>query len=163
MSIYGAFFARIYLDYFAAMLLEKSKPLTGEKHLLHPVGYHLTHSPSGNLHPPPYMLSFFSYVVCVVLFFFLKDFIYLYLDRGKGRGIEKKRNISVWLPLTCNPHWGTACNLSMCPDWESNQQPFGSQAGTQCIEPHQPGLFLFYLCVFFLFSLFCPILHLNPC
>ena len=32
----------------------------------------------------------------------------------------------------------------MCPDWESNQQPltinpFGSQAGTQATEPHQPG------------------------
>ena len=27
-----------------------------------------------------------------------------------------------------------------CPDWESNQRPFGSQAGTQSPEPHQPGL-----------------------
>ena len=23
-----------------------------------------------------------------------------------------------------------ACNPGMCPEWESNQQPFGSQAGT---------------------------------
>ena len=28
----------------------------------------------------------------------------------------------------------------MCPDWELNWQPFGSQAGTQSTEPHQPGL-----------------------
>ena len=28
----------------------------------------------------------------------------------------------------------------MCPDWESNQQPFGLQAGAQPTEPHQPGL-----------------------
>ena len=34
-----------------------------------------------------------------------------------------------------------ACNPGMCPDWESNQQPFGSQARTQSTEPHQPGLF----------------------
>ena len=27
----------------------------------------------------------------------------------------------------------------MCPDWESNWRPFGSQAGTQSTEPHQPG------------------------
>ena len=27
----------------------------------------------------------------------------------------------------------------MCPDWESNQWPFGSQAGAQSTEPHQPG------------------------
>ena len=33
-----------------------------------------------------------------------------------------------------------ACNPGMCPDWESNQQPFGSQAGTQSTELHQPGL-----------------------
>ena len=30
-------------------------------------------------------------------------------------------------------------NPGMCPDWESNHQPFGSQAGTQSTEPHQPG------------------------
>ena len=27
----------------------------------------------------------------------------------------------------------------MLPDWESNPQPFGLQAGTQSTEPHQPG------------------------
>ena len=32
-----------------------------------------------------------------------------------------------------------ACNPGMYPDWESNHQPFGSQAGTQSPEPHQPG------------------------
>ena len=31
------------------------------------------------------------------------------------------------------------CNPGMCPDWELNQKPFGSQAGTQFTEPHQPG------------------------
>ena len=33
----------------------------------------------------------------------------------------------------------------MCPDWESNQRPFGSQAGTQSTELHQPGLYLLIL------------------
>ena len=32
-----------------------------------------------------------------------------------------------------------AQNPDMCPDWESNQQPFGSQASAQSTEPHQPG------------------------
>ena len=27
----------------------------------------------------------------------------------------------------------------MCPEWESYQQPFSSQASTQSTEPHQPG------------------------
>ena len=44
---------------------------------------------------------------------------------------------------SCAPLTGDlACNPGMCPDWESNQQPFGLQAGTQSTELHQPGLIL---------------------
>ena len=33
----------------------------------------------------------------------------------------------------------------MCPDWESNQQPFGLQArGAQSTEPQQPGINLIF-------------------
>ena len=39
------------------------------------------------------------------------------------------------------PPGNLAHNPGMCPDWESNQRPFGSQAGAQSTEPHQPGLF----------------------
>ena len=42
------------------------------------------------------------------------------------------------LPLA--PHGDLASNPGMCPDWESNPQPFGSQAGTESTEPHQPGV-----------------------
>ena len=38
-----------------------------------------------------------------------------------------------------------ACNPGMCPDRELNQQPFGSQAGAQSTEPHQPGPFSKFL------------------
>ena len=31
--------------------------------------------------------------------YFLKDFIYLFLERGEGRETERERNINVWLPL----------------------------------------------------------------
>ena len=68
---------------------------------------------------------------------FFKDCIYLFLERGKGREEERERNISVWLPLT-PPTGDLANNPGMCPDWELNQQPFGSQASTQSTEPHQP-------------------------
>ena len=49
---------------------------------------------------------------------------------------ERERNINVWLPLmrpllTPNP--------GMCPDWELNLRPFGSQASAQSTEPQQPG------------------------
>ena len=33
----------------------------------------------------------------------------------------------------------------MCPDWESNRQPFGLQAGTQSTKPHQPAYIIIYL------------------
>ena len=53
-------------------------------------------------------------------------------------------------------HWPVAClmlptgdlayNPGMCPDWESNQRPFSSQASAQSTEPHQPGqIYIFFL------------------
>ena len=77
---------------------------------------------------------------------FFKDVIYLFLSRGEGREKERERNINVWLPLMHPPTGDLARNPGMCPDWQSNQWPFGSQAGTQSTEPHQPGLILF-LCI----------------
>ena len=38
------------------------------------------------------------------------------------------------------PTGNLARNPDMCPDWESNQQPFGLQASTQSTELHQSGL-----------------------
>ena len=32
-------------------------------------------------------------------FFFKKDFVCLFLERGEGREKERERNINVWLPL----------------------------------------------------------------
>ena len=72
--------------------------------------------------------------------FYFKDFIYLFLDRWEGRKKEMERNINMWLPLTCLSTRDLALNPGVCPDWESNRQPFGSQARTQSTEPHQPGL-----------------------
>ena len=42
------------------------------------------------------------------------------------------------------PPGDPAHNPGMCPDWESNSQPFGSQASAQSTEPHQPGLIFYY-------------------
>ena len=51
------------------------------------------------------------------------------------------------------PTGDLACNPGLCPDWESNQQPFGLEAGTKSTEPHQPELlyFLWHLKGTFLF------------
>ena len=68
------------------------------------------------------------------MFHFLKNFTYLFLE-GKG-GRKRERNIS--------PDGDQSCNPDMCPDWESNQQPFTLQDNAQSTEPHQSGPGSFY-------------------
>ena len=80
---------------------------------------------------------------------FLKSF-YLYIFRERGRegereGEKHQRVVASHVPHTGDP----ASNPGMCPDWELNWRPFGSQAGTQSTELHPPGLSSFttvYLC-----------------
>ena len=43
-----------------------------------------------------------------LVFFFLRFYIYLFLERGKGREEEGEDNSDVWLPLTWPP-------LGTCP------------------------------------------------
>ena len=76
----------------------------------------------------------------------LEDFVYLFLERGRVRD-ERERN-DVWLPFA-RPLLGTWPATQPCIlDWESNQGPFDSQAGTQSTEPHQPGLIFCFVCLF---------------
>ena len=42
------------------------------------------------------------------------------------------------------PTGDMAHNPGMCPDWELNWRPSGSQASAQCTEPHQPGGISFF-------------------
>ena len=51
---------------------------------------------------------------------FLKDFIYLLLERGREKE-RKERNISVWLRLIHPPTKDLAHNSGMCPDWEQKR------------------------------------------
>ena len=44
-----------------------------------------------------------------------------------------------------SPTGDLAHKPGMCPDWESNQRPFGLQPGAQSTEP---GQFLLSLCLF---------------
>ena len=78
------------------------------------------------------------------LFFFL-DFIYLFIFRERGREGEREREKHQCVVASRAPPTGDlACNPGMCPDWESQKQPFGSQTSTQSTEPHQPGLCQFF-------------------
>ena len=82
-------------------------------------------------------------IVCIYIpqiLCFFKNFLFNFRERGKeGEREGEKQQCVVAPPM---PHTGDlTCNPGMCPDWESNRRPFGSQAGTQSTEPHQPGLY----------------------
>ena len=72
----------------------------------------------------------------------LKKYIfYLLIFRKKGREGEREGEKHQCVVASHSPPSGDlACNPGMCPDWELNGRPFGSQTGTQSTEPHQPGL-----------------------
>ena len=71
------------------------------------------------------------------LFFFKKDFIYLFLERGEGKETEGERNINVWLPLT-RPPLGTWPETQACALTENRtgNTLVGSQAHSQYTELH---------------------------
>ena len=62
----------------------------------------------------------------------------MFLERGEGREREGEKHQCV--ASRAPPTGDLACNTGMCPNWELNQWPCASQAGTQSTEPHQPGL-----------------------
>ena len=99
-------------------------------------------------------IGLFSYcwvLTVIFIYTFLKRF-YLFIFRQRGREGEREGEkhqcvVASHTPTTGDP----ARNPGMCPDWESNQQLFGSQAGAQSTEPLQPGLS--YLNILFMSSL----------
>ena len=60
----------------------------------------------------------------------------LFLEKGEGK--EKEKETSMCGHLSSAPCWGPG---PVCPDWELNWWPLGSQASTQSTELHQPGHF----------------------
>ena len=81
-----------------------------------------------------------SHAISGPKFIFFKDFyVFIFKREGKGRR-KRERNINVWLPLTLLQLGNLAHNPGLCLDWESNLQPFGSQAYAQSTELYQSGL-----------------------
>ena len=69
--------------------------------------------------------------------YFFKDFIFSERGgEGEREGEKHQRVVASGAPSNGD----LAYNPGMCPDWELNWQAFGSQAGTQSTDPHQPGL-----------------------
>ena len=69
---------------------------------------------------------------------FFKKILFIFRQRGREREREGEKHPCVIASCT-PPTGGLAHNPGICPDWESNQEPFGSQASVQSTVPHQPG------------------------
>ena len=77
--------------------------------------------------------------------FFLSFLLFFYREReGKG-GKKRGRESSMWerninqLPLICTLSRDQTCNLGMCPDQETNWQPFTLWDDPQTTESHWWG------------------------
>ena len=71
-----------------------------------------------------------------LLFIYL--FIYLFIWGARREGGREGEKHQCVVAYHMPPAGDLDHNPGMCPDWESNRQPFGSRAGTQSTELHQP-------------------------
>ena len=81
-----------------------------------------------------------NFIVYKVYFHFFICFIFRKRGKEAERGGKKHQCVVASRTI---PTGDLASNPGMCPEWESNQRPFGLQASTESTEPHQPGLFSF--------------------
>ena len=82
--------------------------------------------------------SIFLCILCIHSWknhIFLKDFIYLFLDKREGREKERERNNNVWLP----PTWDLACNPGMCSRLGIERLTLWFEDRHSTTEPHQAG------------------------
>ena len=94
-----------------------------------------------------YHMHFPSATQYLYLSFLIKDFIYVFLERGEEREKERKRNTDVR-----EKQWSAASLMattrdlahhpSTCPPWGSNQWRAACGTVAQPTEPHQSGPYL---------------------
>ena len=65
---------------------------------------------------------------------FLRFYLFI-IFRERGREGERKGDKQCVVASHMHPAGDLACNPGMCPGWELNLRPFGSQASTQSTEP----------------------------
>ena len=63
-----------------------------------------------------------------LIIFFLRFYVFIFRERERERERQKHQCV---VASHAPPTGDLAHNPGMCPDWESNQQPFGSQAIAQ--------------------------------
>ena len=91
-----------------------------------------------------FVLNLLACSFCNFVLFFFKDFIYLILERGEGWEKEREKHQCVVASYVA-PTGDLAHNPGMCPDWESNQQPFGSQSALNLLSYTSRGWILFLI------------------
>ena len=94
------------------------------------------------------------------IFLCLRFYLFTFREWGREgeREGEKLQCVKeTFVASHISPTGDLACNSGMYLDWELNWQPFGLQAGTQPIEPHQPGhIFVFLRSInYFMFTRLC--------
>ena len=72
-------------------------------------------------------------------FFFFLKILFIFRERGKEGEREGEKHQCV-IASRMPPTGDLTRNPCMCPGRESNQWHFDSHTGTQCTEPHEPGL-----------------------
>ena len=83
-------------------------------------------------------------IFVVSIFSFLKNNILFIFRQRRREGKREGEKHQCLVASVCPTLGNLALNPGMCPDWELNRWTFGSQAGTQSTEPHQPGpVFIF--------------------
>ena len=122
--------------------MEQMSPPTGCREW--PTGFQEALDDTRTQHPRPPMTSTLSESPVSVCF--LKIF-YLFIFRERGGEGEKEGEKTLSGCLSRAPYQGPnlAHNPGMCPVWELNRRPFGSQAGAQTTELYQPGLKALFL------------------
>ena len=90
-------------------------------------------------------LSILPFVKCPLFLcfvFFILNILFIFRERGwEGEREGEKHQCAVASHMP--PTGGLACNPGMCPDWEWNPRPCGSEACTQSTELHQLGSALY--------------------
>ena len=104
-------------------------------------------------------ICFITSRVGLLLVFLKKIYLFIYRERGREGGKEVAKHQCVVAshapPATGYP----THSLGMCPDWESNQRPLGSQAHAQSTELYQPGPARFFFSHLYFF---CKLPVPNP-
>ena len=78
-----------------------------------------------------------------VFHYFLRFYLFTFRKRRREWENEGEKHQCV-VASHVPPTGDLVHNPGMCPNWELNRWPFGSQANTQSTEPYQPGLYLYF-------------------